>query len=87
MRHQNDPLFDQVEKTTNVNRDDLFRLVQSLEGANWKDEKTVRRVIGDVSRLAGKQVSKRQEDELVHAITSGNIPFDLSSLSKWFQSR
>ncbi|SDH08041.1 Stage VI sporulation protein F [Alteribacillus persepolensis] len=88
MRHrQNDSFFDQIEKKTNVKQEDLFKLVQSLNGADFQDEQTVRRVISDVSRLAGKSVSKKQEDELVKAIVNNNIPFDLSSLNKWFQSR
>ncbi|WP_240377098.1 stage VI sporulation protein F [Bacillus piscicola] len=85
MRNQNDPLFDKIEQKTNVNKDDLFRLVQSLNGADFKDESTVRRVIGDVAKLAGKRVPKQQEDELVNAIVNGNVPLDLSSLSKWMK--
>ncbi|SFE33723.1 stage VI sporulation protein F [Alteribacillus iranensis] len=85
MRHEQDPLFDSIEKKTNVSKEDLFKLVQSLDGVDWQNEHSVRRVIHEVSRLAGRNVSKRQEDELVDAITSGNIPMDLSSISKWFK--
>ncbi|MFB4163431.1 stage VI sporulation protein F [Alteribacillus sp. JSM 102045] len=88
MRHrQNDSFFDQIEKKTNVKQEDLLKLVQSLNGADFQDEQTVRRVISDVGKLAGKKVSKKQEDELVKAIVNNNIPFDLASLSKWFQSK
>lgn len=87
MRHDNDNLFDQIEKMTNVKQEDLLRLAQSLSNANFQDEKTVRKVIADVARLAGRSVSKKQEDEIVQAIVNNNMPLDLSSLSKWFQSK
>ncbi|MFZ4452265.1 stage VI sporulation protein F [Salibacterium aidingense] len=84
---QNDSLFDQIEKKTNVKQEDLMKLVQSLNGADFQDENTVRKVIKDVSRLAGKSVSRKQEDELVKAVMNNNVPLDLASLSKWFQSK
>ncbi|MDA3130207.1 stage VI sporulation protein F [Aliibacillus thermotolerans] len=87
MRYDNDNIFDQIEKETNVKQEDLLRLAQSLSNADFQDEKTVRKVISDVARLAGRKVSKQQEDELVNAIVNNNIPMDLSSISKWFQSK
>ena len=87
MRSDNDNIFDQIEKETNVKQEDLLRLAQSLSNADFQDEKTVRKVISDVARLAGRKVSKQQEDELVNAIVNNNIPMDLSSISKWFQSK
>ncbi|MDQ0299452.1 ERCC4-type nuclease [Salibacterium salarium] len=87
MRHQQHSIFDQIEKNTNVKQDDLLKLVQSLNGADFKDENTVRKVIGDVAKLAGKNVSRKQEDDLVKAIMNNNVPLDLASLSKWFQSK
>ncbi|MGY4690122.1 stage VI sporulation protein F [Salibacterium sp. K-3] len=85
MKHS-DSLFDNIEKNTNVKQEDVMKLVQSLQGADFQDEKTVRKVIKDVGALAGKSVSPRQEDELVKAIMNNNVPLDLASLSKWFQS-
>ncbi|MFB5661658.1 stage VI sporulation protein F [Alteribacillus sp. HJP-4] len=82
-----DSVFDHISKKTNVKQDDLFQLVQSLQGADFKDEKTVRNVIREVARMAGKRVPKEKEDELVQAITNQNIPMDFASLNKWFQSK
>ncbi|RSL33475.1 stage VI sporulation protein F [Salibacterium salarium] len=88
MKHQQQhSLFDQIEKNTSVKPDDLLKLVESLNGADFKDENTVRKVIGDVAKLAGKNVSQKQEDDLVKAIMNNNVPLDLASLSKWFQSK
>ncbi|MFD2704428.1 stage VI sporulation protein F [Salibacterium lacus] len=85
MKHS-DSMFDNIEKNTNVKQEDIMKLVQSLQGADFQDEKTVRKVIRDVGALAGKSVSARKEDELVKAVMNNDIPLDLASLSKWFQS-
>ncbi|SFP41200.1 stage VI sporulation protein F [Salibacterium halotolerans] len=85
MKHS-DSMFENIEKNTNVKQEDIMKLVQSLQGADFQDEKTVRRVIRDVGALAGKPVSARKEDELTKAVMNRDIPLDLASLSKWFQS-
>ncbi|MCA0968997.1 stage VI sporulation protein F [Halobacillus litoralis] len=75
-------MFGNLEKKTGVKMDDVMKLAQSLQNANFQDEKTVRQVIQKVSKLAGKPVSKKKEDKLVKAIVSGNIPSDMSSIEK-----
>lgn len=80
-------LFNNVEKKTGVNKNELFGLVDSLKGANLKDEKTVRGLIRQVGRMANKPVSKEVEDKLVHSIMSNNIPIDLAALNKMFNSK
>ncbi|MFC5714208.1 stage VI sporulation protein F [Thalassorhabdus alkalitolerans] len=80
-----DGFFDNIERKTNVKQEDLFKLAQSVEGANFQDESTVRRLIHDVARLAGVKVSKQKEDELVKAIVNNNIPMDFASISQLFR--
>lgn len=75
-------MFDNLEKKTGVKMDEVMKLVQSLQGANFQDEKTIRRVIKKVSSLARKPVSKSKEDMIVKAVLNGNVPKDLSSIEK-----
>ncbi|RXJ03935.1 sporulation protein [Anaerobacillus alkaliphilus] len=81
---KNNNLFDNLEKKTNVKQQDIFNLANSVSGANFKDEQTVRNLIQQVSKLANKPVPKEKEDELVKAITNNNLPLDFASLSKMF---
>lgn len=81
---KNNSFFDKIEKKTNVKQEDIFKLANSVSGANFRDEKTVRDLIQQVSRLANKPVSKEKEDELVKTIINNNIPLDFSSLAKMF---
>nr|WP_277750895.1 stage VI sporulation protein F [Anaerobacillus alkaliphilus] len=84
MVEKNNNLFDNLEKKTNVKQQDIFNLANSVSGANFKDEQTVRNLIQQVSKLANKPVPKEKEDELVKAITNNNLPLDFASLSKMF---
>lgn len=76
--------FDNLQKKTNVNQQDIFNLANSVSGANFKDEATVRNLIHQVAKMANKPVSKEKEDELVKAIVNNNIPMDFGSLAKMF---
>ncbi|GGC78180.1 hypothetical protein GCM10007216_05860 [Thalassobacillus devorans] len=80
-------MFDNFEKKTGVNMDEVMRLVQSLQGADLSDERTVRQVIKKVSRLANKPVSRSTEDKIVKAILSGNVPKDMATIEKMLKKK
>ncbi|MBH0229420.1 stage VI sporulation protein F [Halobacillus yeomjeoni] len=75
-------MFGNLEKKTGVKMEEVMKLAQSLNGANFKDEKTVRNVIKKVAKLANKPVSKEKEEMLVKAIITGKVPKDLADLEK-----
>lgn len=81
---QNNNFFDNLEKKTNVKQQDIFNLANSVNGANFKDEQTVRNLIQQVAKLANKPVPKEKEDELVKTIVNNNMPLDFASLAKMF---
>ena len=74
--------FKSLENKTGVNMNDVFSLANSLQGANFKDEKTVRSVIQRVSQIANKPVSKQMEDKIVKSIVDGDEKLDFSTISK-----
>lgn len=84
---KNNSFFDNIEKKANVKQGDIFSLANSVSGANFNDEETVRNLIQQVSKLANKQVSKEKEDELVKTIINNNIPLDFGSLAKMFAKK
>ena len=81
----NNNFFDNIEKQTKVNKEDIFKLAASVQNANLKDENVLRQLIQQVSLLAGRPVSKDKEEQIVKAIVNNNIPADLSSLSNLFK--
>ncbi|WP_408006537.1 stage VI sporulation protein F [Pseudalkalibacillus sp. A8] len=79
--------MDDIEKKTGVKKEDIFKLADSVQGANLSDEKTIRQLISQVSRMAGVPVSKEKEDQIVKAIKNNNIPLDMTSIAKMFNKR
>ena len=67
-------VFKKVEKKTNVNRDTILEMAEKLSNGNMKDEGTIRDVIGSLSKITGKNVSKEKEDKIVKTILNDNVP-------------
>ena len=60
---------------------DIFDLANSLQGANFQDERTIRNVIKKVSRLANKPVSKQLEDKIVQSIIQNGQNLDFNTIA------
>jgi hypothetical protein len=79
--------FKNVEKKTGVNMNDIFALANSLQNADFKDEKTIRGVIQRVSQIAGKPVSREMEDKIVQSIIKDGKQLDFNSISKMINKK
>ncbi len=79
--------FKNIEKKTGVNMKDIFDLANSLQNANFKDEKTVRNVIRRVSQIANKPVSKEVEDNLVKSIVNDGKQLDFNTITKMMNNK
>lgn len=72
-----DNIFDKVERKTRVKKEDILTLARSLQNKNLKDEEELRKIIKDVAKLAGKEVSKEREAKIIDAIIKDKIPKNL----------
>jgi hypothetical protein len=79
--------FKNIEKKTGVNMKDIFDLANSLQNANFKDEKTVRNVIRRVSQIANKPVSKEVEDKLVKSIVNDGKQLDFNTITQMMNNK
>ncbi|MBS4193673.1 stage VI sporulation protein F [Lederbergia citri] len=79
--------FKNIEKKTGVNMNDIFELANSLQNANFKDEKTVRGIIKRVSELANKPVPKELEDKMVQTIIQDGSKLDLGAISQMMNKK
>lgn len=77
-----DDMLKKVEKKTGVKGNDVMDLVQSLNGTDLSDEKNIRRLVRQVSRMANKNVPKQTEDMIVEKLTKKNGKIDQSTISK-----
>ena len=73
----NNNIFDKVEKKTKVKKEDILSLARSIQNKNLKDEDELRKIIKDVAKLAGKEVSKEREAKIIDAIIKDKIPKNL----------
>ncbi|KRG10878.1 stage VI sporulation protein F [Lederbergia galactosidilytica] len=79
--------FKNVEKKTGVNMNEVLELANSLQNANFKDERTVRGIIKKVSRIANKPVSKEMEDKMVKSIIQDGNQLDMEAISKMLNNK
>ena len=70
-------IFERIETKTNVNKDTIIKLAKELENGNFKDENTLRNIIGEISAITGKTVSKEKEDKIVNMVISDKVPKDI----------
>ena len=73
-------IFDRVEEKTNVKREDILSLAQSIQGKDMNNEKNLRKLIQDVARLAGKNVSKEKEEKIIRAVKKDQVKENLNKM-------
>lgn len=77
-------LFDKLQQNANINPNEVYKVADSVKNADFSDEKTVRKLVRHLSKIANKPLSKEKEDKLVQSITKNNMPMDAESLSNLF---
>lgn len=70
----NDSFFKKVEKKTKVDKNTIISLAEKLQNGNMKDEGTLREIIGTLSKMTGRMVSKEQEDKIIEKIVNDKVP-------------
>ncbi|WP_332692522.1 stage VI sporulation protein F [Halalkalibacter lacteus] len=80
-------LFQNIEKKTGVKMTDVVKLANSFQQANLRDEKVVRKLIQEVSRVANKKVSKEMEDQIVQTIINDSGAIRLDTVAKMLDQK
>lgn len=75
-----DSLFNRIEQKTNINKETILNLANKLQNNNMKDEKTLREVIQDISKLTGKEVTKEKEEKIINAIINDKVPKNIDKM-------
>ena len=73
----NDLFFDKVKKKTNVDKETILSLANKLQQGNMKDEKTLKEVISEISKMTGREVSKEKEQTIIDAVINDKVPQNL----------
>ncbi|WP_163537664.1 stage VI sporulation protein F [Gracilibacillus sp. YIM 98692] len=85
MSDKKQKMFEQISKNSNINPDEILKVAQSVQNADFSNEITVRKLVRQLAQMAGKPVSKEKEDKIVQAITKNNMPADMNTLNKFFK--
>lgn len=78
-------MFDQIQKKSNINSDEIIKVANSVQNADFSNETTVRNLVRQLAKMANKPISKEKEDKLVESITKNNMPTDINALSQLFK--
>ena len=73
-------IFSNVEEKTNVNKEDIIKLAKKASSQDLSDEKNIRKLIKEVAKLAGKDVSKEKEEKILNAIKKDKVPKDFKNV-------
>ncbi|MHA6251089.1 stage VI sporulation protein F [Oceanobacillus sp. CAU 1775] len=85
MNHFQKNMFDKIQDKANINPDDIYQVADSVKHADFTDEKTVRNLIRQLSKMANKPVSKEKEDKIVEAIVKKKLPMDSKQINNLFK--
>ena len=72
-----DNFFKKIESKTNIDKNTILSLAEKLQKGNMKDEKTLKEVISDLSKMTGREVSKEKEQKIIDTIMNDNVPDNL----------
>ncbi len=75
-----DNFFKRVEQKTNVNKETILDLAKKLQEGNLKDEGTLREVIGELSKMTGREVSEENKKKIIDAVVNDNVPKDIDKM-------
>lgn len=73
----NDNLFNRIESKTNVNKDTIVALARKLQDGDFKNENTIKEIIGELSAITGKEVSEEKERKIIDMIVNDKVPKDI----------
>jgi len=69
-----DNFFKKVENKTKVDKDTIISLANKLQNGNMKDEETLKEVIGTLSQMTGRPVTKEQEEKIIETVMNDKVP-------------
>lgn len=85
MSNKSNNPFDKIQQGAGISPSEIYKVADSVKNADFSDEKTVRRTVRQLAKMANKPISREKEDKLVKSITNNKVPGDLNSLNQLFK--
>lgn len=77
-------IIDQIEENSHISVHEIYRIANSIQNEDLRDEATVRSLVRQLSRLAGRPISPEKENDIVRSIIQNEIPSSMESLQRFF---
>lgn len=74
--------FNEIERKTGVSMDEVFALANSIQHADFQNERHVRKIIRKVGKLTNKHVTQETEDLIVASIIKDGKSLSLDSIQR-----
>ncbi|RKQ37670.1 stage VI sporulation protein F [Oceanobacillus halophilus] len=78
-------MFDKIQKNSNINPEEIYKVADSVKNADFSDERTVRSLVRHLAKMANKPLPKEKEDYIVQSIVNNKMPGDAQSLNQLFK--
>lgn len=78
-------IFNKLKQSANIDSEEVYKVAESLNNADFSNEQTVRNLVRHLATLANKPLTKEQEMQIVNSITNSNMPTDMQSLNDLFK--
>lgn len=85
VNNESKEVFSKIEQRSNLSVEDIYRIAQSIQHADFSDKETVRQIVRDLSQMTNRSISKDKEDSIVNSIINNDIPTDIESLQQFFK--
>ncbi len=73
-------VFDEINKKTNIDKETIFDIADSIKNADLSNEAVLRKLIRDIAKIANKPVPKDLEDSIVKKIKKDGVPSNFNDL-------
>ncbi|PKR78858.1 stage VI sporulation protein F [Halalkalibacillus sediminis] len=78
-------IFKHLNKKANISPHEIIQVAQSVQNADFSDERTVRKLVRQLAQMANKPMDQSKEDRIVEMITKNNKSIDQNTLQQIFK--
>lgn len=75
-----DNFFKRIEDKTNVSKDKIVNLAKRVQTQDLKNPNNLRELIKEISQMAGRPVTKEQEEKIINTVLDDKVPKDLDKM-------
>lgn len=76
-------IFNKIQNETNLRPEDIYQMAASIKNADFSNERAVRNIVQQISKMAGKNLSADKEKKIIESIVNNKVPNDVQDLKRF----